>query len=277
MSEFKPADVYVGVIELFSVFLPGGLLTASLALLVQPELKLFAPLLEAEEARWVAFAVVAYALGAFVASGAAEIDGPYDTYRSRLWPETEGNAYRRATSLRLAFFKAGETLGEPLDTPLSDPGSAASKSMHPALRAALYILVGVKAPDAARPELGTPGRPLDRPMNTFTWAKTMLLLRAPGAFAEVQRYEAESKFFRSLILVLPIAGTAAALHWAFTGQPVLAGLALLAPWPLARMSFSRYAERRRKSTQWAYSYVISLLLGTPAVAGPPTSVERPKD
>ena len=268
MADVKPADVYVGVIELFSVFLPGALLTASLALLFQPTPEVVAPLLATEGAQWAAFAVAAYALGAFVASGAAEIDGPYDTYRSRRWPETEGNPYRRATSLRLAFFKAGEKLGEPVGAPLSDPGDTASKTMHPALKAALYLLVGVKPPETARAALGTPARPLDQPMNTFTWAKTMLLLRAPAAFAEVQRHEAESKFFRSLILVLPIAGLAAAVHWALAHQYLLAALALAAPWPLARLSFSRYAERRRKSTQWAYNYVISLQLGPPPAQAP---------
>jgi hypothetical protein len=268
MADVKPADVYVGVIELFSVFLPGALLTASIALLAQADLTAFSPLLDADEARWVAFAIVSYALGAFVASGAAEIDSPYDTYRGRRWPDTEGSPYRRATSLRLAYFKAGEKIGEPVDSPLSDPGDMAAKDMHPALKTALYFLVGVAPSEAARPVLGTPERPLDRPMNTFTWAKTVLLLRAPAAFAEVQRYEAESKFFRSLILVLPIAGLAAALHWALIGQFLLAVLALAAPWPLARLSFARYAERRRKSTQWAYSYVISLQLGPP-VAEPP--------
>lgn len=277
MADVKPADVYVGVIELFSVFLPGALLTGSLALLAQPDFKAFAPLLDAEEARWVAFAIVAYALGAFVASGAAQIDSPYDTYRSRRWPETEGNPYRRATSLRLAFFKAGDALGEPLELPLSDPGEAASKAMHPILSAALHVLVGVKPAVAARPALGTPARPLDRPMNTFTWAKIMLLLRAPAAFAEVQRYEAESKFFRSLILVLPIAGLAAGLHWALTGELLLAAVAVAAPWPLARLSFSRYAERRRKSTQWAYSYVIGLQLAPPPAAGPPKPADERVD
>jgi len=269
MADVKPADVYVGVIELFSVFLPGALLTASLALLLQLTPGVMAPLLDTEGAQWAAFAVAAYALGAFVASGAAEIDGPYDTYRSRRWPDTEGSPYRRATSLRLAFFKAGDKLGEPVGMPLADPGDTGSRPMHPALKAALYLLVGVRPPELARPALGTPARPLDRPMNTFTWAKTMLLLRAPAAFAEVQRHEAESKFFRSLILVLPIAGLAAAVHWALTGQYLLAALALAAPWPLARLSFSRYAERRRKSTQWAYNYVISLQLGPSAVAEPP--------
>ena len=42
----------------------------------------------------------------------------------------------------------------------------------------------------------------------------------------------------------------------------------------ARLSFARYAERRRKSTQWAYSYVISLLLGPPALAEPPKAGKR---
>jgi ADP-ribose pyrophosphatase YjhB (NUDIX family) len=36
------------------------------------------------------------------------------------------------------------------------------------------------------------------PLNTFQWARATLRLRAPAAVGEIERYEADSKFFRSL-------------------------------------------------------------------------------
>ncbi|HEX6133839.1 MAG TPA: hypothetical protein VFZ24_07745 [Longimicrobiales bacterium] len=39
-------------------------------------------------------------------------------------------------------------------------------------------------------------------MNTFQWARATLRLQAPPAMAEIERYEADSKFFRSLTVAL---------------------------------------------------------------------------
>ena len=102
------------------------------------------------------------------------------------------------------------------------------------------------------------------PMNTFAWAKTVMALRAPRALAEVQRFEADSKFFRSLTLLMPALGVIA-LHrvgWSGVAGPAVIGataaLTVLACW--------RYGERRLKSTQWAYNYVITLFgAATPEV------------
>ena len=63
------------------------------------------------------------------------------------------------------------------------------------------------------------------PMNTFAWAKTVMALRAPRALAEVQRFEADSKFFRSLTLLMPALGVIA-LHrvgWSGVAGPAVIG------------------------------------------------------
>ncbi len=97
---------------------------------------------------------------------------------------------------------------------------------------------------------------VDAPMNTFTWAKTIMTLRAPGALAEVQRYEADSKFFRSLTLLMPVLfalqvyGQRFAHDEAVVTTAVTFALSFLAAW--------RYGERRFKSTQWAYNFMISM-------------------
>jgi hypothetical protein len=90
----------------------------------------------------------------------------------------------------------------------------------------------------------------DLPMNSFKWTKAVLMARAPAALADVNRYEADSKFFRSMTLVLPIVGAAGAwrVDW----------IALPAALSLAVISFLIYAQQRYKSTEWAYQYVLVL-------------------
>lgn len=98
----------------------------------------------------------------------------------------------------------------------------------------------------------------DDPMNTFAWCQALLLLHAPAAFGEVQRFEAESKFFRSLIIALPLAGLLTLLKHQWAELP----LALV----LAGLCFLRYAERRQKSTEWAYRYAIAVQVGPAGLA-----------
>jgi hypothetical protein len=106
------------------------------------------------------------------------------------------------------------------------------------------------------------------PMNTFSWAKSYLMLHWPAAAADVQRYEADSKFFRSMVLLLLV--LVSMLAW--KGELWLAGAALL----LLVGSFWRYAERRYKSTEWAYRHVIVHLARGDATVGlnvvPPETV-----
>lgn len=198
----KPGDFFVGVIDLFSILLPGTLLAASLAILI-PTPPPLQNLLAVGGARWVAFALAAYALGHFAFLLSARLDPHYDRFRDRKWPDFKaaGSPFEEATKLRDA-------------------------------------------------QIARPKGPEDHRINTFKWAKTVLMLRAPAALADVNRYEADSKFFRSLVVVLPAVGLIAGLKEMWLVLPV----ALV----LARVSFSIYAEQRYKSTQWAYHYVIVL-------------------
>jgi hypothetical protein len=230
MPEFKPTDIYVGVVELFSVLLPGALLEAAIVRAVYPDIgNPFAPLLVTPETQWVAFGIAAYVLGAFVFPLASELDErAYDPYRNLLWPKANDHAYQLATDLRRGFF----------DQPPAEDG--------------------------------------DRPMNTFAWSKSVLALRAPTAFAEVQRYEAESKFFRSLVVVLPAVAAFLVKAW-WRSHPGLNWIAVPLLLAAAFLSFHRYAERRHKSTEWAYRYTVTMLCADApqATAAPPLSAEPP--
>ena len=89
-------------------------------------------------------------------------------------------------------------------------------------------------------------------INTFQWSKALLNLECPATLAAVQRFEADSKFFRcfTVVLLLLLAAWPWQLQWPLVGIPVVLGLLLLALW--------RYMEQRHKSTNQAYWSVITL-------------------
>jgi len=87
-------------------------------------------------------------------------------------------------------------------------------------------------------------------INTFQWAKALLTIKSPASLATVQRFEADSKFFRSFVVVLMILAGWWGAHkaWGAAG----AALALL---PLALW---RFMDQRLKSTNQAYWSVITI-------------------
>lgn len=89
-------------------------------------------------------------------------------------------------------------------------------------------------------------------VNTFQWCKAWLTSENEAALQGVQRLEADSKFFRSLVVVMVAILVSPA--WSPSRSPLLlaaaAGLLLLALW--------RYMEQRWKATNLAYWSVITL-------------------
>jgi hypothetical protein len=218
MAEVKPADLYVGVVELFSVALPGSLLTAGLLAMTPAKYAaLLGPIPTKPEAFWVAFAFSAYVLGSFILPPASQIDRVYDKYREWRWKRERDLTFQWASVLRGRFF----------------------------------------------------GEDAVPPMNTYAWAKSRLTLVAPIALNTVIRYEAESKFFRSLIVVALVLTV---LGWWLGWPPHDPSIdPRVLPWATAifiGFSFFSYVDRRYKSTEWAYRYVVTLQLDPPPRPAP---------
>ena len=89
-----------------------------------------------------------------------------------------------------------------------------------------------------------------KPLNTFQWARSVLLANCPAAAQDVHRLEADSKFFRSLLVVSALA----ALLFSMEGRLIEGAIALVLLVPC----FARYYERRLKSTTQAYIHVVTL-------------------
>jgi hypothetical protein len=87
-------------------------------------------------------------------------------------------------------------------------------------------------------------------LNTFQWSRAVLMAACPAAADDVHRLEADSKFFRSLLIVSALASAV----FASGGHTVEATAALVLMLPC----FARYYERRLKSTTQAYIHVVAL-------------------
>jgi hypothetical protein len=109
-------------------------------------------------------------------------------------------------------------------------------------------------------------------MNTFQWAKAYVELKAPGTAVEIHRYEANSKFFRSLIIVLiaiiPMVFGNSLFHYK---SPAAAWLFSLLIVVFIFGGCLIYVDQRRKAIRAAYQYFI-VLVKTEARA--PTIIAR---
>lgn len=235
---YEPQKFFIGVIDLFSVLLPGAVLTYFLK---SPLWKV----LVCKDSLWQ------------ILSGHGCVQ-PYPT-------GSESVAIFLITSYLLGhfIFLLGSAL---LDDPIYDPVKDASFTAQIARLAKgdalspawARLLAKIFIKDSVQPVrqvikikeyyLG----PLNASfaINAFQWAKAQLALAHPEAIASVQRFEADSKFFRSLFVVLCVI-----LPWGLaTHRYALAGACL----PLLALAFWRYIDQRLKATNQAYWYIITL-------------------
>lgn len=219
---FEPQKFFIGVIDLFSVLLPGAVLTF---LLKGPLWRLLGYKPGSDEV--VIFLIVSYLLGHFIfLIGSAVLDDYiYDPVKAATFAEqVRSVAKGEALSPTWARFLAKVFV---------------KNNTAPPVRHAVKIKEYYLDPLDASPSV-----------NAFQWAKAQLVLDNPEALAAVQRFEADSKFFRSLFVVLCII-----CPWsAVTHQPHLA----IACLPLLVLAFWRYLDERVKATNQAYWYVITL-------------------
>jgi hypothetical protein len=186
----KPSDFFIGVVDFFSIVLPGALLSF-LALDFAKE-RVFGwimPPIGGGMEGWMAFAVASYLLGHFVSLvGAAFLDKVYD------WTYV---AYRRRRGDRLYKY-----VGELKQRSLGDHSNIT---------------------------------------NVYKWARATVRLQSASATQEIDRLEADSKFFRSMTVVLVIFIAAVARR----GTLLVSSVLLL-------LSFWRFCNLRWKCTGTAY-------------------------
>jgi 8-oxo-dGTP pyrophosphatase MutT (NUDIX family) len=232
----EPQKFHVGVIDLFSVLLPGAVMVYAIKDQAGPWLigPAYSSLPQAEA--WAVFLVGSYLVGHFVfLAGAWGLDDIYDRIR---------NSTPRGTVRALARGKR---------FPRAWSRRAARLLFRKETDRAVLLVVRIK-----EARLGPAGADA---VNAYQWSKARLQLEHPEALAAVQRFEADSKFFRSLQVVLVL--IAAGAVWDRPGV-------VLAMMPLLVLAFWRYVDQRHKATNQAYWFVITEQAGAEGgLPGPP--------
>lgn len=85
-----------------------------------------------------------------------------------------------------------------------------------------------------------------RDFSTFKWARSYVAIHSPAIRLELERLEAESKFFRSIVVLAIVL----ILHFLVLEQNLTAAGALTL---VCVLSFSRFCDQRWKLTELAYA------------------------
>lgn len=221
---FEPQKFFIGLIDFFSILLPGALLTY---LVMDTAGPLFVPGYDRITGTqgWIGFLFVAYLLGHFIFLLGSLLDLIYDWLRE----PTPARQVRRLANGEMLHGRFRRWLARRLFGPYDD--------------SALRLVLRVQN-DTLRP-LGAASA-----INAFQWAKARLVLEQPEALATVQRFEADSKFFRSLVIVLVLLIPWGGLRLGWE----TAALAIV----LLPLAFWRYLDQRAKSIRQAYWYIITM-------------------
>lgn len=223
---FEPQKFFIGLIDFFSILLPGALLTYLLKDEVGPHLlgAQYHNLAGAEA--YGVFFFSSYLLGHFVFLLGSKLDElVYDplrraSYKNPIRPLAEGRKLSRPRTQWLArhFFK------EDVD-----------QAFNLVVRIKEFYLDPLQASPA---------------INAFQWCKARLTLEHPAALATVQRFEADSKFFRSFLVILFVL-----MIWGIAKHQLAITLISL---PMLALAFYRYVDQRLKATNQAYWYILTL-------------------
>lgn len=212
--------------DFFSILLPGALLTFVVKTLT-PQNAWPVPLYQQFNGAkgWVAFLVASYLLGHFAFLLGSWLDEFYDWLRRRTLNAQIEQIVRRKKNFRwwvraMVWLTFKRERNEALDR----AGKIKEQS--------LFRLHAKKS------------------INNFQWCKALLAIESPESLAVVQRFEADSKFFRCFVVVLlvMIVWSGRTQYW----RLAIVGAVLL---PLATW---RYMEQRFKATNQAYWSVITL-------------------
>lgn len=225
---FEPQKFFIGVMDFFSILLPGGILTWLMKDAVVAALGgSGSPVrLDAPEA-WVAFGVVSYLVGHLLFLLGSWLDGVYDALRRRTVNRQLDRVLRgEKVSPRLVRLLVWLVFKRERDLAVTRAGAIKAAALGP-----------LGAADA---------------VNAFQWSKAFLDAESPSALSAVQRLEADSKFFRCftvLLLVLLVT------WWWWQPRPFVALAIVVILLPL---SFWRFMDQRFKATNQAYWFVITI-------------------
>jgi 8-oxo-dGTP pyrophosphatase MutT (NUDIX family) len=227
---FEPQKFFIGLVDFFTIVMPGAMLTYVIKDWGAANLfgLNFGVALDRAETV-IVFLFFSYLLGHFVFLISAILDEwIYDPLRAWTdWGQITKRLVKRdplSAHWKRKFATSNSMFGKNADN-----------AVIQAQRIKARALSSLEAEDA---------------INAFQWCKArLLLMNDPQAFVAVQRFEADSKFFRSFFVVL----AALTLVYAYRGEQPATALCLIG----MLLALWRYIDQRFKSTQQAYWLVIS--------------------
>lgn len=228
---FEPQKFYLGVVDFFGVIVPGAILT----FLVKDALGKYLLGFHYSElvgpVGWVAFIGVSYLLGHFVfLIGAWVLDDlAYDPLRKASYGEqiTRLAKGKRPSLLPLRWL-ARIFLGKESD-----------RAVKQAVKIKEHYAGGIEAAAS---------------INAFQWSKAKLTLEHPEAIEQVNRFEADSKFFRSVVVLCILILTVLAPFAIVEMRRQFVTVSV----PVLVLAFWRYVDQRLKATTQSYWYMIAL-------------------
>jgi 8-oxo-dGTP pyrophosphatase MutT (NUDIX family) len=223
---FEPQKFFIGLMDFFSILLPGALLTFLLnnEAVKKPELVGILQQLNGAKG-WAAFLVVSYMLGHFAFLLGSWLDEFYDWLRVRTQNTQIQRILKRGKPIRW-WIRFLVWLVFKRERNLAVEGAGKIKRKN---------LSSLQAKET---------------VNNFQWSKALLAVSSPESLAVVQRFEADSKFFRCFVVVLIVM---LGLAWYRQRWQLVIAAGVLLP-----LSLWRYMEQRFKATNQAYWSVITL-------------------
>lgn len=224
----KPQDFFIGVIDFFSVILPGALVTYFLKGIMYTNVfghdNVF-PLPETNTQKWIVFLLITYIIGNLIFLIASLLLDKlvYDKYlRNKFLKKNFDLSYHTATAIRDQYLSSKSWICQLIETK-----RLKEKDIEELLEKDKYEII-----------------------NTFKWTKSFLAIKFPEALNDIKKFEADSKFFRSLVIAFIIIGTIL-----LSKGDWLSGLCFII---LSLLSLFRYGDLRYKSTQKAYELIMTI-------------------
>lgn len=253
--DYKPGQFFLGVVDFLAVLVPGAVLVFALTPWAD---WLFAagglfPLLADTATRWAAFLVVAYVAGHLVASAASSpLDCLYDrTYRNlQRLREKNPKVSWLAKLLGLPVIPSLANLREAWKLKDKDAFDALLDAAR-RLRAKQDLALGCNSEGLAEEDL-------------LMWAQSAVSLRSGRAATQIERYQANSKFFRSMTVVLFLLMVLAPFRGAPAGAVVGYVLGLFI---LLLLFCCRFMQLRWGTTRRIYEYFLLVALAKEPTEG----------
>ena len=230
---FKPKDFFIGVVDFFSVIVPGALVTYFLMGQVDGDVfgagKAF-PLPETQTQGWIVFLVATYIIGniIFLISSLLLDKYVYDRYLRKRFTKNFDLAYHTATAIRNQYIHTDSWINQH-----THDGKLSEKEGEALLSKKKCEII-----------------------NTFKWGQKFLFTKYPETLTDIKKIVADSKLFRSLVVAFFIMGLVLLANSMLSVNDAwLTGVCFLI---LSLLSLFRYSHLRYKSTQQTYDYIITI-------------------